>query len=179
MKSVAVFCGSRSGAEIYTHQAQSLGRYLAENHIRLIYGGGNVGLMGTIADSVLEHGGEVIGVIPQFLCDKEVAHDRLTELHIVGTMHDRKKMMADLSDGFIMMPGGAGTLEEFFEIFTWAQLNLHNKPIGVYNIEGYYQTLRQMLTEMHDKGFLDERYLTLATFEDQPDLLIESMTLCQ
>ncbi|GGB00818.1 TIGR00730 family Rossman fold protein [Macrococcus hajekii] len=177
MKSVAVFCGSRSGSDIYTSKAQALGRYLADNQIRLVYGGGNIGLMGIIADSVIEHGGEAIGVIPQFLCDKEVAHKGLTELHIVDSMHERKKIMADLSDGFIMMPGGAGTLEEFFEIFTWAQLDLHTKPIGIYNIEGYYDTLNQLLIEMHDKGFLDQRYLTLALFADDPAHLIEEMTL--
>ncbi|TDM14626.1 TIGR00730 family Rossman fold protein [Macrococcus bovicus] len=177
MKSVAVFCGSRLGATIYTEQAKKLGAYLAAHNIRLVYGGGNVGLMGVIADSVLAHGGEVIGVIPGFLRDKEVAHTGLTELHIVDNMHERKKMMADYSDGFIMMPGGAGTLEEFFEIFTWAQLELHHKPIGIYNIDGYYNTLYQMLLEMHDRGFLDERYLSLAVLEEEPDALIQSMTL--
>lgn len=179
MKSVAVFCGSRSGSDIYTDGARALGRALAEHNITLIYGGGKVGLMGAVADAVMEHGGRAVGIIPKFLSDKEIAHTGISELHIVDTMHERKKMMADLAEGFIMMPGGAGTLEEFFEIFTWAQLGLHNKPIGVLNINHFYAPLHHMLTAMSEQGFLDETYLTLADFIAQPEELISAMTVKQ
>jgi uncharacterized protein (TIGR00730 family) len=155
MKSVAVYCGSSSGnQEIYTQQAQEMGRELARRGLTLVYGGGCVGLMGTIADAVLAEGGKVIGVIPQFLADKEVAHRGCTELHIVETMHQRKLLMADLAEGFVAMPGGFGTLEELFEVLTWGQLGLHGKPVGLLNTQGFYDALLALLDHMSAEAFL-------------------------
>ncbi|MFD2785617.1 LOG family protein [Hymenobacter rubripertinctus] len=155
MKSVAVYCGASSGtAEIYTQQAQAMGQALAERGFTLVFGGGRVGLMGAVADAVLAHGGQAIGVIPDFLADKELAHTGLTELHVVKTMHERKLMMADLAEGFVAMPGGYGTLEELFEVLTWGQLGLHRKPIGVLNVQGYYDHLLRALDHMADEGLL-------------------------
>jgi uncharacterized protein (TIGR00730 family) len=155
MKSVAVYCGSSSGnQEIYTQQAQEMGRELARRGLTLVYGGGCVGLMGTIADAVLAEGGKVIGVIPQFLADKEVAHRGCTELHIVETMHQRKLLMADLAEGFVAMPGGFGTLEELFEVLTWGQLGLHGKPVGLLNTKGFYDALLALLDHMSAEAFL-------------------------
>jgi uncharacterized protein (TIGR00730 family) len=155
MKSVAVYCGSSSGnKEEYTQQAQAMGRELARRGLTLVYGGGCVGLMGTIADAVLAEGGRVIGVIPQFLADKEVAHRNCTELHVVETMHQRKLLMADLADGFVAMPGGFGTLEELFEVLTWGQLGLHGKPVGVLNTLGFYNALLGLLDHMSAEAFL-------------------------
>ncbi len=155
MKSVAVYCGSSSGnQEIYTQQAQEVGRELARRDLTLVYGGGCVGLMGTIADAVLAEGGRVIGVIPGFLADKELAHKGCTELHIVDTMHQRKLLMADLAEGFVAMPGGFGTLEELFEVLTWGQLGLHGKPVGLLNIQGFYDSLLALLDHMSAEAFL-------------------------
>jgi uncharacterized protein (TIGR00730 family) len=155
MKSVAVYCGSSSGnKEEYTQQAQALGRELARRGLTLVYGGGCVGLMGVIADAVLAEGGRVIGVIPQFLADKEVAHKGCTELHVVETMHQRKLLMADLADGFVAMPGGFGTLEELFEVLTWGQLGLHGKPVGLLNTLGFYDALLGLLDHMSAEAFL-------------------------
>jgi uncharacterized protein (TIGR00730 family) len=155
MKSVAVYCGSSSGnKEIYTQQAQELGRELAQRGLTLVYGGGCVGLMGTIADAVLAEGGKVIGVIPGFLADKELAHKGCTELHVVETMHQRKLLMADLAEGFVAMPGGFGTLEELFEVLTWGQLGLHSKPIGLLNVEGFYDQLINLCDHMVGEAFL-------------------------
>jgi uncharacterized protein (TIGR00730 family) len=155
MKSVAVYCGSSSGNQVeYTQQAQAMGRELARRGLTLVYGGGCVGLMGVIADAVLAEGGRVIGVIPQFLADKEVAHKGCTELHVVETMHQRKLLMADLADGFVAMPGGFGTLEELFEVLTWGQLGLHGKPVGLLNTLGFYDTLLGLLDHMSAEAFL-------------------------
>jgi len=155
MKSVAVYCGSSSGnKEEYTQQAQEMGRELARRGLTLVYGGGCVGLMGTIADAVLAEGGKVIGVIPGFLADKELAHQGCTELHIVETMHQRKLLMADLADGFVAMPGGFGTLEELFEVLTWGQLGLHGKPVGLLNTQGFYDALLALLDHMSHEAFL-------------------------
>ena len=155
MKSVAVYCGSSSGnQEAYTQQAQAMGRELARRGLTLVYGGGRVGLMGTIADAVLAAGGRVIGVIPRFLADKELAHRDCTELHVVDTMHQRKLLMADLADGFVAMPGGFGTLEELFEVLTWGQLGLHGKPVALLNTLGFYDTLLALLDHMRAEGFL-------------------------
>ena len=155
MKSVAVYCGSSAGTnEIYTRQAHEMGRVLAGRSMTLVYGGGRVGLMGAVADSVLEHGGKAIGVIPDFLAAKELAHKGLTELHIVKTMHERKLLMADLAEGFVAMPGGYGTLEELFEVMTWGQLGLHRKAIGLLNVEGYYDHLLRALDHMVQQGLL-------------------------
>ncbi|MGI4741442.1 MAG: TIGR00730 family Rossman fold protein [Janthinobacterium lividum] len=155
MKSVAVYCGSSSGnQEIYTQQAREMGRELARRDLTLVYGGGCVGLMGTIADAVLAEGGRVIGVIPGFLADKELAHQGCTELHVVDTMHQRKLLMADLAEGFVAMPGGFGTLEELFEVLTWGQLGLHNKPMGLLNTQGFYDSLLALLDHMSAEAFL-------------------------
>jgi uncharacterized protein (TIGR00730 family) len=155
MKSVAVYCGSSSGnKEEYTQQAQAMGRELARRGLTLVYGGGCVGLMGIIADAVLAEGGRVIGVIPKFLADKEVAHRHCTELHVVETMHQRKLLMADLADGFVAMPGGFGTLEELFEVLTWGQLGLHGKPVGLLNTLGFYDALLGLLDHMSAEAFL-------------------------
>jgi uncharacterized protein (TIGR00730 family) len=155
MKSVAVYCGSSSGnKEEYTQQAQEMGRELARRGLTLVYGGGCVGLMGVIADAVLAEGGKVIGVIPGFLADKELAHKGCTELHVVETMHQRKLLMADLAEGFLAMPGGFGTLEELFEVLTWGQLGLHGKPVGLLNTLGFYDSLLGLLDHMSSEAFL-------------------------
>lgn len=142
MKRVCVFCGSNQGANpAYGLAAEQLGKLLAQQNIGLVYGGGKVGLMGTVADATLAAGGEVIGVIPQALADREIAHTGISKLHIVASMHERKALMADYADAFIALPGGMGTLEEFAEVLTWGQLGLHQKPCGLLNIEGYYNSL--------------------------------------
>ncbi len=146
MKSLCVYCGSSTGHNpAYAAAARELGQLLAAQQIELIYGGGRVGLMGTLADAMLDAGGRVQGVIPQSLADREVAHLGLTQLHVVDSMHQRKALMAELSDGFIALPGGLGTFEELFEIWTWAQLGMHAKPIGLLNIAGYFDLLLQFL----------------------------------
>ncbi|MCD0489344.1 TIGR00730 family Rossman fold protein [Pedobacter sp. MC2016-14] len=155
MKKITVFCGSSFGTEIeYEEQAYLLGKTLAERNIGLVYGGANVGLMGAVANGAIENRGEVIGVLPHFLQNKEIAHTGLTELVLVETMHERKTKMNDLSDGVIALPGGFGTLEEFFEMLTWAQLGLHKKPIAILNIYGFYDELIAMIETMVKKGFL-------------------------
>lgn len=155
MKSVAVYCGSSAGTNpAYVAEAQALGAALVAQGLALVYGGGRVGLMGAIADAVLAAGGEVIGVIPGFLDDKELAHKGCTELHVVATMHERKLLMADRADAFIAMPGGYGTLEELFEVLTWGQLGLHQKPVGLLNVAGYYDHLLLALDRMRDDQLL-------------------------
>ncbi|MGB0929207.1 MAG: TIGR00730 family Rossman fold protein [Chitinophagales bacterium] len=173
MKSICVFCGSNAGTNPeYAEAAKQLGYLLVENDIRLIFGGGNVGLMGIIADAVLEKGGEVIGVIPHFLMDKEVGHTGLTEMKLVNTMHQRKELMAELSDAFITMPGGIGTMEEFFEIFTWGQLGLHPKPFGILNVDGYYDHLLAFFETMVSQRFLSQKnYEMLYASKIPADLL--------
>ncbi|ASV30439.1 LOG family protein [Maribacter cobaltidurans] len=176
MKRVTVFCGSSSGTEnIYQEQASLLGQTLAKHDIELIYGGANVGLMGAVADGVLNNGGKVIGVLPNFLKSKEIAHEHLTELILVDTMHQRKTKMNDLSDGVIAMPGGFGTLEEFFEMLTWAQLGLHKKPIAILNIDGFYDSLNVLVQTMVDKGFLKEVNQKMLLVSDNIDELLEKM----
>ncbi|MGK0553223.1 TIGR00730 family Rossman fold protein [Macrococcus capreoli] len=180
MKNIAVYCGSNKGSNpAYTTGATALGQSLVKHDIALIFGGGKAGLMGVIADSVIQNGGRTIGVIPHFLHEKEIAHPNLTELYTVDTMHQRKDMMSSLCDGYIMMPGGAGTLEEFFEIFTWAQLGLHEKPIGILNIDGFYNPLIEMLNKMIAQGFIGEHYRHLAIVEENPDTLIDKMKNAQ
>jgi uncharacterized protein (TIGR00730 family) len=157
MKRITVFCGSSSGTEnIFAEQAFLLGQYLATNQIGLVYGGAKVGLMGAVADGALGAGGEVIGVLPNFLKRKEIAHVNLTELILVETMHERKMKMHELSDGVIALPGGFGTLEELFELLTWGQLGLHQKPIALLNIRGFFDPLLYMIHNMVQKGFLKE-----------------------
>ncbi|MBA4536176.1 TIGR00730 family Rossman fold protein [Bacillus aquiflavi] len=178
MKRLAVFCGSSNGAtEAYKEGAVQLGKQLAERNITLVYGGASVGMMGTVADTVLKEGGNVIGVIPKLLEEREIAHQHLTELHTVNTMHERKAKMADLADGFIALPGGPGTLEEFFEIFTWAQIGLHKKPLGLLNINNYYHPLIHMLDHMVEQQFLQEKYRSLAILDSNPKTLIDKFSI--
>ncbi|OJH19991.1 Rossman fold protein, TIGR00730 family [Bacillus obstructivus] len=174
MKKLAVFCGSSSGASsIYIEEAKKLGKELAKRNIALVYGGASVGVMGAVADSLLEEGGHVIGVMPTFLENREIAHKKLTELFIVDTMHERKAKMADLADGFIALPGGPGTLEEFFEIFTWAQLGLHQKPCGLLNINHYYDPLLALFDHMTKEQFLHEKYRHMALVSNDPKDLLD------
>lgn len=174
MRNIAVYCGSSSGASgVYAESAAALGRELASRDIALVYGGSSVGLMGAVADAALSAGGRAVGVLPEFLQRREIAHKHLTELTIVGTMHERKAKMAELADGFIVLPGGAGTMEEFFEIFTWAQLGLHAKPIGLLNVGRFYDPLIALLRHMAAEGFLNERYLSAAIVESDPAALLE------
>ena len=155
MESIAVYCGSSAGTNpLYIAQARALGAAMVAQGLTLVYGGGRVGLMGTIADAVLAQGGQVIGVIPDFLDAKELAHKGCTELHVVKSMHERKLMMADRADGFIAMPGGYGTLEELFEVLTWGQLGLHRKPVALLNVDGYYDHLLLALDRMRDDQLL-------------------------
>ena len=157
MNRVTVFCGSSSGNDdVYVNTASDLGRILAQKKIGLVYGGAKVGIMGAVADGVLSEGGEAIGVLPFFLQSKEIAHEGLSQLILVDSMHERKMKMNELSDGVIALPGGFGTLEEFFEMLTWAQLGLHKKPIALLNIYGYYDSLVTMIDTMVEKGFLKD-----------------------
>lgn len=158
MKRICVFCGSRSGTRpAYTRAAQQTGSLIAQRGYELVYGGGQIGLMGVVASSAIEHGGKVIGIIPKALAEVEVAHQGVSELHLVKTMHERKAMMADLSDAFIALPGGYGTLEELCEIITWGQLGIHHKPFGILNVEGYYDGLMQFFDFATDEGFVHPR----------------------
>ncbi|MBB3258742.1 hypothetical protein F4827_003611 [Paraburkholderia bannensis] len=173
MKAVCVYCGSSSGAKpVYNEAAQAFGRALVQADLGLVYGGGKVGLMGVIADTVMAEGGRAIGVIPELLLDKEVGHNGLTELHVVPDMHHRKKMMADLSDGFVALPGGAGTLEELFEVFTWAQLGYHHKPVGILNIDGFYDPLITLFEHTVSEGFMRQAYLDMLQIDSDPAALI-------
>ena len=177
MNNITVFCASSPGFQPeYVQAAQATGHFLAERNIALVYGGGRVGLMGALADAVLEKGGKVIGVIPQFLMDLEVGHRGLTELIVVESMHQRKLTMADLCDGFIALPGGFGTLEELVEILTWSQLALHRKPVGILNTNGYYNLLQQFFNHMVGEGLLKEANQDLAIFEEEIDQLYRKMT---
>jgi uncharacterized protein (TIGR00730 family) len=171
---ICVFTGSRSGASpAYAEAARRLGKALVERGYGLVYGGGKVGLMTVIADTVLEMQGHVIGVIPDRLVTKEVAHTGLTELRVVKSMHERKAVMAQLSDGFIAMPGGIGTLEELFEVLSWAQLGLHDKPCGLLNAAGYYQPLSDFLDHAVVQDFLKPKHRALLMVEDQPERLLD------
>ncbi|MFT4033088.1 MAG: TIGR00730 family Rossman fold protein [Siphonobacter sp.] len=176
MKNIAVFCGASAGYNsIYREVAIEVGTYLATNQLSLIYGGGNVGLMGIVADAVLAAGGEVIGVIPDFLKKWEVAHSGLTELHITETMHERKALMAERADAFITLPGGFGSMDELFEILTWKQLNIHQKPVGILNIDGFYDPLLLMLDQMVSKGFLKPANRDMLLVSDSIEQLMALM----
>lgn len=176
MKSIVVFCGSSSGNDPeFLLSAKQLGTTIAARKARLIYGGAKVGLMGCIADAVLEKGGEVIGILPRFLSIKEVAHEGLTQLIIVENMHERKTKMFELGDAFIAMPGGFGTLEELFEVVTWAQLGLHQKPIGVLNVNGFYDPLMAQLDQMVSKGLLKQSNRNLVMIDGTVDGLLAKM----
>jgi uncharacterized protein (TIGR00730 family) len=176
MKSITVFCGSSFGTEeIYKEQAVLLGQTLAKQNIKLIYGGANVGLMGAVADGVLNAGGEAIGVLPDFLRSKEIAHLGLTELIFVESMHERKTKMNDLCEGVIALPGGFGTLEELFEMLTWAQLGLHKKPIAILNINGFYDSLIELTETMVEKGLLKDVNQKMLLVSDNIDDLLNQM----
>lgn len=176
MKSLCVFCGSSAGHNpIYVKQARVLGEILVKEELRLVYGGGNVGLMGIIADEVLKLGGEVTGVIPHFLFEWEVGHTALTELIKVESMHERKKIMSELADGFIAMPGGFGTLEELGEIITWVQLSIVQKPVGILNVNGFYDQLIAQLDNMVVEGFLKIQNRELLISHSDPEELLRLM----
>lgn len=180
LRRVCVFCGSRSGGrEIYVQDGARLGRTLAARGIGLVYGGSQIGVMGSVANAVLERGGEVIGVIPHGLADKEVAHHGLSELRVVETMHERKAMMADLSDAFIALPGGFGTFDELFEIITWAQIGLHAKAIGVLDTEGYFQPLRALMANVVNEGFASPEHTAMISFDDDPEKLIDAVSVAR
>lgn len=176
MKSITVFCGSSSGFRPeYAEAAKELGRNLVAQNIRLVYGGGNVGLMGIIADEVMKNGGEVLGIIPESLDKKEVAHRLITELRVVGSMHERKALMAEFADGFIAMPGGIGTFEEFFEILTWAQLGFHHKPCAILNVANYYDGLLSLCENAVNEGFLRQKHSELILVDSDSVKLLEKM----
>ncbi len=176
INALCVYCGSAHGHDpAYATAARALGRQMAERGIRLVYGGGHVGLMGIIADAVLNAGGEVSGVIPRALMDSEVGHDKLTQLLIVKDMHERKAKMAELAGGFIALPGGIGTLEELFEVWTWLQLGYHEKPVGLLNVQGFYDPLLDFLDTQRESGFLRDEHRALLIAENDPARLLERM----
>jgi uncharacterized protein (TIGR00730 family) len=180
LRRVCVFCGSRSGArEVYARDAARLGRALAARGIGLVYGGSQIGVMGAAANAALAAGGEVIGVIPHGLADKEVAHHWLTELRVTETMHERKAMMADLSDAFIALPGGFGTFDELFEIITWAQIGLHAKAIGVLDTEGYFQPLRALMANVVKEEFASPEHTAMISFEEDPEKLVDAVSIAR
>jgi uncharacterized protein (TIGR00730 family) len=173
MKAVCVYCGSSPGVNpAYAEAAKAFGRALVDADLGLVYGGGKVGLMGVIADTVMDAGGRAVGIIPELLVNKEVGHEGLSELHVVPDMHHRKKMMADLSDAFVALPGGAGTLEELFEVYTWAQLGYHHKPIAVLNIDGFYDPLIALLRHTVSEGFMRQTYFDMLQIDSDPVALI-------
>ncbi len=176
MKSITVYCGaSRGNIDDYLEAARAMGRLMAERGIQLIYGGGSIGLMGAIADSVLENGGQAIGVIPRFLDEHELGHRHLTELIVVETMHERKQRMIDLADGFIAMPGGFGTLEELGEVLAWSQLGLHSEACGVLNVNGYYDGLLACADRMHEDGLLRHEDRARLLDAPEPEALLAKM----
>ena len=175
-RSVCVYCGASPGHDPqYAEAARALGREMAQQKLALVYGGGHVGLMGIIADAVLEAGGEVTGVIPKALMDTEIGHNRLTRLLVVKDMHERKALMAEHANGFIAMPGGIGTLEELFEAMTWAQLGFHEKPVGLLNVNGFYDPLIAFLSQLEQEGFLRAEHRHLLINENEPSALLERL----
>jgi len=176
MKSISVFCGANfSGDPVLLKAIEDLADVFVERDIALVFGGGSVGVMGLIADAVLTRGGKAIGVIPQFLMDKEVGHTGLTEMIITENMHQRKQKMADISDGVITLPGGFGTMEEFFEVLTWLQLGLHNNPIGILNVNGFYDPLLLQMDRMVEQKFLKPINRDLVLAHDNPSMLVSLM----
>ncbi len=176
MKRICVFCGSKAGIRPeYAEAAQALGAGIAARGLGVVYGGAQVGLMGAVADGALERGGEVIGVIPTFLLKKELAHDGLTELREVSSMHERKAMMVNLSDGFISLPGGLGTFDETMEILTWAQLRIHEHPCGLLNVDGYYDRLVAFLDHAGEQGFISAAHRQMILMEDSPEKLLDRL----
>lgn len=176
MKSISVFCGSSSGRDPkYSEFAAQAGALIAKRGCRVVYGGSHLGLMGAVAEGALQNGGEVVGVLPKFMSNREIAHPGLTELIMVESMHERKLRMHDLSDGVIALPGGFGTFEELFEMLTWAQLGLHTKPIGLLNMDGFYDNLIKMMDHMNEEGFLRPQFRRLVLDKPEIDALIDAM----
>ena len=174
MEFVCVYCGSNPGRDpAYVEAAEAFGRALAARDVGLVYGGGNVGLMGAVANAALDAGGEVYGVIPDALADRELAHREVTQLEVVGSMHERKRRMADLADGFVALPGGFGTLEELFEMLTWAQLGFHGDPCGLLNVEDYYGKLVAFFDEQTREGFVREDHRGMLVVTDDPEDLLD------
>jgi uncharacterized protein (TIGR00730 family) len=172
-RSLCVYCGSSTGAApAYRQAAAAIGHLLGENRIDVIYGGGRVGLMGVVADAALAAGGRVVGVIPRHIVEMEVAHEKLSELHVVATMHQRKKMMVDRAEAFLVLPGGLGTLDETFEILTWKQLGLHDRPVVLLNVEGYWDPILAFIDHAVAQGFIRERHARLFQVVDQVDAVI-------
>ncbi|KTD31331.1 TIGR00730 family Rossman fold protein [Legionella israelensis] len=178
MRYISAFCGSRAGKkDCYAKAVHKLAGILAESKLGLVYGGAKVGLMGILADAYLKAGGEVIGVMPISLVNVELAHEKLTKLHVVENMHERKALMAELSDAVILLPGGIGSLDEFFEMMTWAYLGYHNKPLVIFNVEGYYNPLLTFLDHAVEEGFLNANYKDRLLVEEDPVLLINKIQL--
>jgi uncharacterized protein (TIGR00730 family) len=176
LSSICVFCGSSAGADpAYLEAAEAVGRRLAQRGVRVVYGGGKVGMMGAVADAVRDEGGDVIGVIPQAIVDLEIGHDGLDDLRVVGSMHERKALMAELSDAFIALPGGIGTLEELFEVYTWAQLGIHAKPLVLLDVAGYFRPLVAFLDHAVQERFLRPETRTLLAVSDDLDDLLAAL----
>ena len=176
MRSVCVFCGASSGHDpAYALAARRFGEVLAQRGIELVWGAGNVGLMGVLADAVLSHGGRAVGVIPDFMVERELAHTAASEILIVDSMHARKAAMAERADAFVALPGGFGTLDELFEILTWAQLHIHSKPIGLLNVQGFFDPLLAMVRHMSREGFITARHLALLQMNALPEELLDAM----
>ena len=174
--SICVYCGSRSGERPeFTATAQAVGRWIGERGGQLVYGGGRTGLMGTVADATRAAGGRVVGVIPKALVDKELANRQIDELHVVGTMHERKAMMGERADAFLALPGGIGTFEELFEIWTWRQLGYHDKPVGILNVAGYYDALLTFLAHSVREGFMGDWQMDLIRSGDEASSLLEAL----
>ncbi len=176
MKNIAIFCGSSTGTNpIYSSVAKELARLFYDQGLSMITGGGRVGIMGVLADEMIKCGGKVIGVMPDFLVEKEVAHQGLSQMIVVNTMHERKKMIEELSDGFIALPGGFGTLDEIFEMITWAQLDIHRKPCGILNINGYFDHLIAHIKHMVQEGYVANGYLGMVIMDTDPKDILERM----
>ena len=177
LNNICVYCGSNVGSKsVYRDSATEFGHSLAQNGIGLVYGGGNIGLMGVIADAVLEAGGQVVGVIPEALAEIELAHGELTELVVTQSMHERKKEMADRADAFVAMPGGIGTFEELFEVWTWGQLGFHNKPCGVFNVAGYYDAMIGFLDHAVEQQFLKMEHRSMLVVENEANALLSRLS---
>ena len=176
MKSITVYCGSNPGADpAFADATRALARRLASDGVRIVYGGGHVGLMGILADAAMAAGGEVVGVMPQALIDREIGHTGLSELRIVGSMHERKALMAELADGFVALPGGVGTLDELVEIYTWSQLGLHRKPLGLLNVAGYYDALVAFLDHAVEMAFLRPEHRAMLLCERTPTAVVDAL----
>ncbi len=176
MEQVCVFCGSSDGSSpVYLEAARRTGEEIARRGLGLVYGGGKVGLMGAVADAALAAGGEVVGVMPDTLVSKEIGHEGLTKLHVVGSMHERKKLMADLSDGFVALPGGYGTLEEFLEVLSWAQLSMHEKPCALLEVAGYWEPLTALFDRAVAEGFVRPNHRSLVLAGEDPGELLDLM----